>query len=87
MRTPALLLCLSLLAACSDAPPEGQGEGSAVAIEKQIEGDAKSLEAAADEAVNVLHSKMEAELKADGFARPVINVPQIVNSQEQESQP
>ena len=75
MRTAVILLGLSILGGCSDALPENQGEGSAAAIEKQIEGDAKSLEAAADEAVNVLHSKMEAELEADGFARPVATTP------------
>lgn len=83
MRAPALFLSLLMLAACSDAPSVDQGEGTAVAIEKQIEGDAKSLEAAADEAVNVLHSKMEEDLKADGFAKPVVTEQPAAENQGQ----
>lgn len=70
MRTPFLFLGLIIIAACSETPLEEQGGGTEVAIEKQIEGDAKSLEAAADEAVNVLQSKLEEELEADGVPKP-----------------
>lgn len=86
MRALIPFLGLLVLAACSDGSPENQEEGSAVAIEKQIEGDAKSLEAAADEAVNVLKSKEEEELQNEGIL-PLATVPQATEDQEQDGQP
>lgn len=68
MRQLIFLTSLSLLAACSEAPIEDQGEAAIAEIEKQIEGDARSLEEAADEAVKVLESEIEEELTADGFS-------------------
>ncbi|GAA0481914.1 hypothetical protein GCM10009096_25200 [Parasphingorhabdus litoris] len=71
------LLCTSilLLGGCSDAPRDDLGEDEATAIEKQIEGDAKSLEAAADEAVKELKSEIEADLSDDGIATPIRSIP------------
>lgn len=82
MHKPLLLASLSLLTACSEAPLEDQGEEAAIQIEKQIEGDAKSLEEAADEAVKVLESDIEEDLTADGFARPVPTIPRATEDQE-----
>ena len=81
MRTHALFLSLIIITACSDAPVEEQRAGTEAAIEKQIEGDAKSLEAAADEAVNVLQSKIEKELEADGVLEPVATQEQTDHEQ------
>lgn len=80
MRTPGLLVIgFVVLSGCSDAPLEDQGEEEVIAIEKQIEGDAKSLEAAADEAVKELKSEIETDLSADGVASPATSAAQ--NSQ------
>lgn len=80
MRATGLLaLSVLVLSACSDAPLEDQGEEEVAAIEKQIEGDAKSLEAAADEAVRELKSEIETDLSADGVASSEISSTQ--NSQ------
>ncbi|MEP2102362.1 MAG: hypothetical protein ABJP02_12730 [Parasphingorhabdus sp.] len=70
-----LVIGLALLSACSDAPSETEGEEEVTAIEKQIEGDAKSLEAAADEAVKELKSEIEADLSDDGVSTPDISAP------------
>ncbi len=74
--TYPLFLGLIALSACSDAPMEDQGEEEVTAIEKQIEGDAKSLEAAADEAVKELKSEIETDLTADGITTPTISTTQ-----------
>ncbi|MEW4467002.1 hypothetical protein AB1K62_04125 [Parasphingorhabdus sp. JC815] len=66
-----LFLALMFLTACAESSSEEQAGSNEAAIEKQIEGDAKSLEAAADEAVSVLQSKIEDSLKADGVPPPV----------------
>ncbi|MEH6756623.1 MAG: hypothetical protein V7676_03835 [Parasphingorhabdus sp.] len=65
MRKFTPFACLAMLAACSDVPMEEQNEGATIAVEQQIEGDAKSLEAAADEAVKVLKSEMKDNLESD----------------------
>ncbi len=83
MRRLPLLVAISILTACSEAPLEDQSEEAAAEIEKQIQGDAKSLEEAADEAVRVLESEIEEELTADGFARPVPTSPRVSDDQEQ----
>lgn len=70
MHKLLLLVGLSGLAACSETPLEDGSEEAVTAIEKQIEGDAKSLEEAADEAVKVLETEIDEELNADGFSRP-----------------
>lgn len=87
MRALIVLSGLLLLTACSDPSPENTDEGSAVAIERQIEGDAKSLEAAADEAVNVLKSKEADRLQNDGVVIPLPIDQQMTDDQEQDGQP
>jgi hypothetical protein len=87
MRALIVLSGLLLLTACSDPSPENADEGSAVAIERQIEGDAKSLEAAADEAVNVLKSKEADKLQNDGVVIPLPIDQQMTDDQEQAGQP
>lgn len=82
MRRLSLFASLSILAACSEAPLDDQNEETAVQIEKQIEGDAKSLEEAADAAVKVLESEIDENLEADGFVRPVPTVPTTTQNQE-----
>lgn len=77
-----LFSSLSILAACSEVPLEDQSEEAAAEIEKQIEGDAKSLEEAAAESVKVLESEIEEELQADGFQRPVPTTSPVSESQE-----
>lgn len=74
-----LILSFGILGACSETPLEDQNEDEVTAIEKQIEGDAKSLEAAADEAVKELKLEIEADLSDDGIATPVM--PSGENSQ------
>lgn len=67
MRASYLLILGSLIVgACADTPTEDQGQEEVATIENQVEGDAKSLEAAADEAVQELKSEIEADLSADG---------------------
>ncbi len=74
MRVTILLVpALILLGACSDSPTDDQGEDEKAAIEKQIEGDAKSLEAAADEAVQELQTEIESELEDDGIVTSNLN--------------
>jgi len=82
MRKLLLLASLSGLAACSETPLEDGSEEAVIAIEKQIEGDAKSLEEAAEEAVKVLETEIEEELDSDGFPRPVATTPRPAQDQQ-----
>lgn len=64
-----LLITASLaLAACSETPAENRNKAETAETEKQIEAEAKSLEAAADEAVKALEEEIEAELLDDGIS-------------------
>ncbi len=85
MRSFFLLGSFTLFAACSEAPLEDQGEEAAAQIEKQIEGDAQSLEEAADEAVRVLKSEIEEDLEDDGFANPPPATALTDQNEEQEN--
>ncbi len=82
-KLPLLASVLFILTACSEGPVEEQGEEALLEIENQIEGDAKSLEEAADEAVKVLQSEIEQDLAADGFTRSGTAEPDSQASEEQ----
>lgn len=66
LLAPAVLL----LASCSETPVEEKGDEAIAEHEQQIQEDAQSLEQAADEAVKVLESDIDAELAADGVGDP-----------------
>lgn len=57
-----ILISSSLLAACSETPIEEQGKGAQVSAETEIAQEAKSLEKAADEAVEILRKDSDAAL-------------------------
>ena len=82
MRRFILFVSLFALAACSEAPLEDQSERAAAEIEKQIQGDAKSLEAAADEAVKILKSEIDEDLKADGVIESVQETSAVSGNRE-----
>ncbi len=63
-------LFASALSACSENPIEEQGEDAIAELDRQIERDAKSLEEAADEAVQALEAEIAAELEDDGITAP-----------------
>lgn len=73
------LLSFLLLLGCSETPIEEQDDAAAAEIEKQIEGDAKSLEEAAAEAVNVLETEIEDDLVSAGYGIDI--------AQEEETDP
>ncbi|QJB68206.1 hypothetical protein [Parasphingorhabdus halotolerans] len=66
----ALPLSLFFVSACSETPIEEHGGEAAAEMEQQIEAEAKTLEQAADEAVEILDAEIEAELEDEGVGKP-----------------
>lgn len=61
-RYLSLLVPLTLVAACSETNLDDLDAEEIAETEKQVEAEAKSLEEAADEAVKILESEIQAEL-------------------------
>ncbi|MEL6875441.1 MAG: hypothetical protein AAGM33_08160 [Pseudomonadota bacterium] len=70
MKRMILIAAMMLVTSCSETPIEEQGEEAIAEMEKQIEEDARSLEAAAAEAVTILEEDIAEELEADGIGAP-----------------
>lgn len=70
MKQFAPILAFLLVASCSEAPIEEQGEEAIAEMEQQIEEDARSLEQAATEAVEALEQDIAEELESDGIGAP-----------------
>ena len=70
----ALPLSLFFVSACSETPIEEQGAEAVAEMEQQIEDDAKTLEQAADEAVEILDAEIQAELEDEGIGKPSVPV-------------
>ena len=72
MKRIALVLLPISLVACSETEVDQEDEAAVAKVVKEIEQEAKSLEEAADEAVNILDAEIQAELESEGIVESII---------------